>query len=178
MAEHNMDRIDSDPSNNTAQHATSRDCSVPGDETDNGSVGVHDFAAPPNDNNPVDTSSRTTSVWGHGFPASKKKFSFSATADDFHMGEADFAGGSGGKQEIDETRANFAEEQAAKALRDTEVDESVETLEPRTATPWPVEDGEETPRAGSPHREAAQRSEDTLRRDDDHERRATERWAS
>ncbi|KAK5731022.1 hypothetical protein LTR15_000960 [Elasticomyces elasticus] len=170
-----------------AQHATSRNYSVPGDETNNGSVGVRAFAAPPNDNNPVDTSSRTTSVWGHGFPARKKKFNFSATADDFHMGEADFAGGSGGKsftigkQEMDEARAKFAEEQAAKALRDAEAhraNESLTTLEPRTATPWPVEDGEETPRARSPNRKAADRAEDTLRRDDDHERRATERWAS
>ncbi|KAK5735642.1 hypothetical protein LTR17_007993 [Elasticomyces elasticus] len=185
MAEHNMNRTDSDPSNNTAQHATSRNHSgtiaVPEDRNDDGSVIVRDLGAPPNNNNRVDTSSRATSVWGHGFPARKKKFNFSATADDFHMGEADFASGSGGesftigKQEMDEATVKFAEEQAAKAQR---ANESLTTLEPRTATPWPMEDGEETPRARSPYRKAARRAEDTLRRDDDHERRAAERWAS
>ncbi|KAK3631403.1 hypothetical protein LTR56_016900 [Elasticomyces elasticus] len=184
MAENNMDR---DPSSNTAQRATSRSHSgtiaVPEDGNDDGSVIIRDFAAPPNNNNPVETSSRATSVWGRGFPARKKKFKFNATADDFHMGEADFAGGSGGKsftigtREMDEARAKFAEEKAAKALRDAEANESLATLEPRAATP-PAEDGEETPRAHSPDRKVAERAEDTLRRDDDHERRATKRWAS
>ncbi|KAK3650714.1 hypothetical protein LTR56_006119 [Elasticomyces elasticus] len=177
-----MDRTDRNPSK---YHSGT--IAGPKDENDNGSAIVRNFGAPPSNNNPVDTSSRATSVWSHGFPARKKRFNFSATADDSHMGEADFAGGSGGKsftigkQEMDEARAKFAEEQAAKALRDAEAqraNESLTTLEPRTATPWPVEDGEETPRAGSPNREAAERSEDALRRSDDHERRATERWAS
>ncbi|KAK5746587.1 hypothetical protein LTR17_000603 [Elasticomyces elasticus] len=186
-----MDRTGSDPSNNTAEHATPRNhngtIAVPEDGNDDGSVIVRDFGAPPDNKNPVDTSSRTTSVWGHGFPARKNKFNFNATADDFHMGEADFASGSDGKsftigkQEMDEARAKFAEEQAAKALRDAEAqraNESLTTSEPRTATPWPVEDGEETSRAGSPNGELAERSDDALRRNDDHEKRATERWAS
>ncbi|KAK5687359.1 hypothetical protein LTS10_001497 [Elasticomyces elasticus] len=188
MAEHDINRTDSDPSNNTAQHATSRNHSgaiaVHEDRNDDGSVIIRDFGAPPDNSNPGETSSRATSVWGHGFPARKKKFNFNATADDFHMGEADFAGGSGGKsftigkQEMDEARAKSAEERAARALGDAKVNESVETLEPRAATPWPAEDGEETPRASSPNREATERSEDALRRSDDHERRAAVRRAS